>query len=154
MLYVDKKLLGTTEESLIPGQFTIGDPDNASSQTLSELYFWRAGMNDKEIISITAGKMLKSSLELYVPMNIEEAAEGTAEEGSRSLAMANKAQSTNFVTYDIPETGGITAADAPCAAATPVAYYAPDGREVAPAEATDGIFIVRYSDGSVRKLKL
>ncbi len=154
MLYVDKKLLGTTEESLIPGMFTIGDPENASSQTLSELYFWRAGMNDKEIISITAGKMLKSSLELYVPMNVEEAAEGATEDGARSFAMANKAQSTNFVTYDIPETGGITVADAPSATAVPVAYYAPDGREVAPAEATDGIFIVRYSDGSVRKLKL
>lgn len=156
MLYVDKKLYGTTEESLVPGTFTIGDSQTDCTQTLSELYFWRAGMNDKEIISLTAGKMLKSSLELYTPMNIEEATEeaGATEGEARSFTMPNNAQSLNTVTYRIPESGGINETDANAVNATPVAYYAPDGREIAPAEATDGIYIVRYSDGSVRKLKL
>ncbi len=154
MLYVDKKLLGTTEESLVPGTFTIGDDANNSSQTLSELYFWRAGMNDKEMISLAAGKMLKSSLELYTPMNLEEATEEAAEDGARTMTMSNKAQSLNAVTYRIPETGAINGTEANPTTATPVAYYAPDGRMIAPAEATDGIYIVRYSDGSVRKLKL
>ncbi len=153
LLYIDKKLAGSTSENLVPVEFVIGNPDSAKAPalTLSELYFWRSGMCDKEILSLAAGKMLKSSLELYIPMNEEEAAAQTDGDGDALSTLPNKAQSLNAATLRRPDPAGISAAEADSAIAIPVEYITPDGRTVAPADATTGIFIVRYSDGSVRK---
>lgn len=51
--------------------------------TVSDLHFWRSGMNADEVAAWQAGKMLCSSLELYCPLN----------NGDR----ANLAQSTNTI---------------------------------------------------------
>ena len=36
---------------------------------MSDLHFWRSGMNADEVAAFEAGKMLCSSLELYCPLN-------------------------------------------------------------------------------------
>lgn len=46
----------------------IGDAKKKVKRELSELFFWRSAMNELEIKALTDGKMLNSSLELYVPM--------------------------------------------------------------------------------------
>ncbi len=55
------------------------------------------------------------------------------------------------LSFNISETAGIDEVAATPADAVPVAYFTPDGRQISASEATGGIFIVRYSDGSVRK---
>ena len=85
IVYVDGKEVGSLEETIaVSGDFIIGNPDGEGSFDISEVTFWRAGMNDKEMADHTAGKMLKSSLELYSPMILEP-------DGS----IHNRAQSTN-----------------------------------------------------------
>lgn len=54
--------------------------------------------------------------------------------------------------FELTKLAGVAAPDADYADAVPVSYFTPDGRAIDPAEATGGIFIVKYSDGSVRKL--
>lgn len=154
LLYIDRKLAGSTSEKLVPTEFTIGDPASADAPalTLSQLYFWRAGMCDKEMISLAAGKMLKSSLELYIPMNEEEAtAAQTDDDTDTVVTLSNKAQSLNTATLRRPDPAGISAAETDGSAAVPVEYITPDGRVLSPSPSLRGIFIVRYSDGSVRK---
>lgn len=55
--------------------------------------------------------------------------------------------------FELTKLAGIAAPGTDSADAVPVGYFTPDGRSVDPAAATDGIFIVKYSDGSVRKLR-
>lgn len=154
LLYVDNKSYITVTENLIPSDFVVGDKSGNASRAISELAFWRAGMNAKEVISHGAKRMLKSSLELYVPLTAEttEVMENTAE-GETSL-LPNRAQSLNAVSYTVPDNAGVTDAVADTTLAVAVSYCTPDGRIVPASEAHDGIFIVRYSDGTVRKLKL
>lgn len=86
-LYVDGKLTGSTKESLIPGEFTIGDAKNqAVSRDFSEVSFWRSGMTQQELQAHHDGSMMKSSLEIYSPMKVVN---GT---------VANQAQSLNSIT--------------------------------------------------------
>ncbi len=54
--------------------------------------------------------------------------------------------------FELTKPAGIAAPGTDSADAVPVDYFTPDGRSVDPAAATDGIYIVKYSDGSVRKL--
>lgn len=57
-------------------------------------------------------------------------------------------------TFNVTEVAGIDGIATDTTAATPVEYYTPDGKQVSAAAATSGLFIVKYSDGSVRKLSL
>lgn len=56
-------------------------------------------------------------------------------------------------TFNVTETAGINGATSDATDAVPVAYFTPDGKQISAEAATDGLFIVKYSDGSVRKLK-
>ena len=63
-----------------------------SNRDASELVFWRSAMTPDEITAHCNGKMLKSSLEIYVPLSDEDELE-------------NLAQSTNTVTVTEDVTG-------------------------------------------------
>jgi hypothetical protein len=63
-----------------------------SEREASELVFWRSAMTPDEITAHCNGKMLKSSLEIYVPLSDESPLE-------------NLAQSTNTVTVKEDATG-------------------------------------------------
>lgn len=83
LLYIDKVLAGELKEKLIAGKFTIGDKTSIAERMYSELFFYRSAMNREEIEKLCEGKMLKSSLEIYAPLD-----------GSKST-IENLAQSTN-----------------------------------------------------------
>lgn len=85
LLYTDKALAGEIGEKLTVGKFTIGDNTSANSREYSELFFYRSAMNQEEIDKLCDGRMLKSSLEIYAPLD-----------GSKST-IENLAQSMNSV---------------------------------------------------------
>ena len=64
---------------------------------VSDLHFWRAGMNADEVAAFEAGKMLCSSLELYCPLN--------------NGAIDNLAQSTNTIRLVTDETTALDQAN-------------------------------------------
>lgn len=81
LLYIDATLTGELSERL--GELYEVQVGGAE-RDMSEIFFWRSAMTKDEITALRGGKMLKSSLELYVPLT-----------GAESLA--NLAQSTNKV---------------------------------------------------------
>lgn len=92
---VDTDSKGELRERISPlSRYVVGDETTSVSREFSELMFWRAGMCPEEIAAVEQGKMLKSSLELYVPL-------------AGSTALVNKAMSLNEVEYVEAETQGI-----------------------------------------------
>ena len=84
-LYVDGDEIGSVGGRIEPGRFVFGDDANvAASRDFSEISLWRAGMNADEMKAHHEGQMLKSSLEIYSPMQYD--ADGI---------IPNHAQSTN-----------------------------------------------------------
>lgn len=151
VLYVDKSLAFTVDEKLTPKVFTVGtkEPSDPTDFALSELAFWRSAMNLTEIDAHCSGKMLKSSLEIYSPASLPGA--DAAQTETITCDLPNLAMSLNAATYNGPKQSGIASAtaDAP-ASATPVAHYSIDGKSI-PAD-TSGLQIVRYSNGTSRKI--
>lgn len=95
LLYVDGQSAGELRERISSlTKVEIGDPATSVSRQLSEILFWRAGMNDEEITAVEQGRMLKSSLELYVPTASAE-------------NLDNKAMSLNQVQFLTPDMQGI-----------------------------------------------
>ena len=72
-------------EKLTVGKFIIGDNSSTEGREYSELFFYRSAMNEEEINKLCDGSMLKSSLEIYAPLD-----------GSKST-IENLAQSMNTV---------------------------------------------------------
>lgn len=86
LLYAGTELQGEVAEKVVPQEFEIGAA--ASSMKLGEVMFYRSAMNAMEVEALNAGKMLKSSLELYVPFS------------SEADVLANYAQSHNKLTIN------------------------------------------------------
>ena len=87
ILYVDKEAVGSVKERINSiGDVFIGDKNPSSERLLCELFFWRSALTHEEVASVVDGKMLKSSLELYVPTE-------------SSTSLTNLAMSTNTVQY-------------------------------------------------------
>lgn len=64
-LFVDENCSETVNEKLIPTSFGFGGDKEVVA---NEITLWRAGMTPEEISAHHNGAMLKSSLELYVPL--------------------------------------------------------------------------------------
>ena len=95
LLYIDGESAGEKRERINAlSTFTIGDPASTVSRQLSEIFFWRAAMSPEEVAGVVEGRMLKSSLEFYVPTAGAE-------------ALANKAMSMNEVEFVKAEAQGI-----------------------------------------------
>lgn len=86
LLYTDKALAGELDEKLTIGKFIVGDNTSTIGREYSELFFYRSAMVQEEIDKLCDGRMLKSSLEIYAPLD-----------GSKST-IENLAQSMNSVT--------------------------------------------------------
>lgn len=148
ILYIDKGIAFVTKESLSPKTFTIGNKENAAgSLAVSEVSFWRSAMNSMEIDAHCAGKLLKSSLEIYSPAVLPDAQ--ADENGTVVCGIPNLAMSLNAITYEGPVQSGIAPVIDCSTAAVPLGYYTIDGRPAA-AE-TPGFIIVHYSDGTCCK---
>jgi arabinan endo-1,5-alpha-L-arabinosidase len=80
-------------EKLVPVKFILNDFDNApQSVDYRELFFYRAGMCAEEIQALYDGKMLKSSLEIYAPLDGSAATE--------QEILENRAQSLNAPVFE------------------------------------------------------
>jgi lysophospholipase L1-like esterase len=86
-LYVDSLAEGTAAERLRPTRFDLGGSAAPARVQLRDFLFYRSGMNEGEVRAMAADSLLKSSLELYAPLD-----------GSRTVAadsLTNLAQSLN-----------------------------------------------------------
>ena len=88
-VYID----GIQQGEAISGKLLLSKVAISGLCAVSDLSFWRAGMNADEVAAFIAGKMLCSSLELYCPLN-----EGT---------LTNAAQSTNTISLITDESTAI-----------------------------------------------
>ena len=103
MLYVDGvQITGATiVEKLVPERFYLNDfDDTLESVSFRELFFHRSAMSAQEIQALHDGKMLKSSLEIYAPLD------GNAM--SESDVLANHAQSLNTLTFEVNAVSSIS----------------------------------------------
>ncbi len=69
LLYIDNTLAGNLTEKLTPTTFTLNDSNSPDNISYREWMFYRAGMNADEVTALNAGSMLKSSLEMYSPLD-------------------------------------------------------------------------------------
>ncbi|MEI8273607.1 MAG: T9SS type A sorting domain-containing protein [Paludibacter sp.] len=69
MLYTDNSLAGNLTEKLTPTTFVLNDANSPNNISYREWMFYRAGMNADEVSAMNSGKMLKSSLEMYSPLD-------------------------------------------------------------------------------------
>lgn len=79
------------QQSVTNGQMLLSKVEISGACTISDLHFWRSGMNADEVAAFESGTMLCSSLEIYCPLNDDNT--------------ANLAQSTNtiqLITEDEP----------------------------------------------------
>lgn len=98
ILYIDDQKAGEISEKLVPISFYLSDANAPGSICYSELFFYRSAMSPEEVAALCAGSMLKSSLEIYAPLD------GTA--ASDADILTNLAQSTN--TLSLKTIGGGT----------------------------------------------
>jgi len=126
LLYFDQQLAGELRERVNAlGNVVIGDTVTTTTRQVSELFFWRAGMTPEEVSALCSGKMLKSSLELYVPT-------------VSAHSLVNKAMSMNTVQYVPNETVGISPLPTPDLSAVETVYNLAGQRVEAP---QNGVFV-------------
>lgn len=125
LLYVDSLSAGEMRERIKIGDVQVGSDDKDVSRDFSELFFWRAGMCPEEVRGIVDGKLLKSSLELYVPM-------------TSPSDLTNLAMSLNEVKYVGNAATAILTVKNATIEATP--YYTLQGMRVS-APSAKGIYI-------------
>lgn len=89
ILYQDATAAGNVTENLEAQVFTLHGTGAPANVNYRNLFFYRSGMNELEIEAMNNGAMLKSSLELYAPMDRE------AE--TPEAIFANLAQSTSTI---------------------------------------------------------
>lgn len=94
-LYIDGVQMTNTTivEKLVPVQFYLNDFDQTiQTVDLRELFFHRSAMALEEIVALHSGKMLKSSLEIYAPLD------GNA--ANDEMKLMNTAQSLNTLKFE------------------------------------------------------
>ncbi|QEC52790.1 lysophospholipase L1-like esterase [Anseongella ginsenosidimutans] len=89
MLYCDSTLQGTVEERLVTTGVKIGGAGIPKKLAYKDWLFYRSGMNQDEISCLAKDALLKSSLELYAPLD----GKGV----SVSDPLVNLAQSMNVI---------------------------------------------------------
>lgn len=88
LFYVDTERQIVNERMLLRN-VTIGDRQNRTTRRhFSEVFFWRSALTQDEVMALMRGSMLRSSLELYCPLD----------ESKRSQP-ENLAQTTNRLRY-------------------------------------------------------
>jgi lysophospholipase L1-like esterase len=88
-LYCDSVPQGQLQEKLTTNNIKIGGADIPTKVEYKDLLFYRSAMNEDEIKYIARDVLLKSSLELYAPLDGKSI--------SLTDSLANLAQSTNFL---------------------------------------------------------
>lgn len=99
LLYLDRVSAGVLNERLGEVQEVVL---GGSTRDVSELLFWRSAMTPEEIQAHCNNKMLKSSLEIYVPMDTE----GELENLAQSTNTVRMVIDENIVGMDSPSVSG------------------------------------------------
>ena len=95
-LYLDDTELGHIPERISAAtDFLIGDTATAVRRDVSELSFWRAALSPEEVKAHCEGKILRSSLELYVPLAGADNIENKAMSMNRLRYVANLTPKTS-----------------------------------------------------------
>jgi hypothetical protein len=89
ILYTDNVASGSSSQKLEATVFSINPANAPSAIQYRNWFFYRSGMNFDEINTLNNGQMLKSSLELYAPLDGQGIVGGSP--------FANLAQSTNTI---------------------------------------------------------
>ena len=118
LLYVERQS-AELSESMTGTTFTIGDADSPVERQLSELFFWRSALSYEEVAAHAAGRMLKSSLEIYSPL---------ADDAKQNIE--NRAQSLNTVTFIAGQLAGLKSLTADAEEAAGKGIYTLDGKLV------------------------
>ena len=71
LLYLDGQLIGEVKERIAPTLFVMGDCKSGTSRTFTEVSLWRSAMTQEEIEMHHQGECMKSSLEIYTPLDEE-----------------------------------------------------------------------------------
>jgi hypothetical protein len=85
LLYVDNALQGSVNEKLVPTTFSLNTV-NSPNAAYRNLCFYRSALSNNEISELVANHLLKSSLEIYSPLD-----------GQASDSLLNLAQSNNKI---------------------------------------------------------
>lgn len=104
LLYAGDNLLGETAGHLIPEKVTL--TPSTGTLCLSEVLFYRSALNDDEVAAIHAGRMLRSSLEIYLPFDKEDPAANLAQSMNVAAVIPGTPSSVQGVAADssLPET--------------------------------------------------
>jgi lysophospholipase L1-like esterase len=94
LLYLDGKEVGRLPERLHLRQLALGGAGAARGARYRNWLFYRAGMNADEVRALAADSLLKSSLELYAPLD--------GRRGAAPDSLSNLAQSMNSVVVGKP----------------------------------------------------
>lgn len=128
-LYIDDVQAGESEEKLEVKRFYLSDEYAPAIVDFRDLVFYRSGMNAEEVSALYAGKMLKSSLEIYSPLD-----------SSSSEPLKNYAQSTNTIKL-LPFSGSNIATIKKDMSGTGI-LYSIDGRKIATVEISNGVPVI------------
>ena len=85
LLYVNSQLIGELKERMVPRLFVMGDKEESRSRKYQEISFWRSAMTPEEITLHHQGICMKSSLEIYTPLDDE----------MKEMGLDNRAQTLN-----------------------------------------------------------
>ncbi|MVN78049.1 hypothetical protein GO988_17100 [Hymenobacter sp. HMF4947] len=89
ILYLDSAWVGSVREQLRTRQLTLGGGQAPRGAHYRNWLFYRSGMNTEEVHALVADSLLKSSLELYAPLD--------GRHGPTPDSLANLAQSTSVL---------------------------------------------------------
>lgn len=148
-LYVDSVREGNVQERLRPTRLDVGGNQAPARLQLRDWLFYRSGMNQDEVWAMAADSLLKSSQELYAPLDGRRVASADS--------LTNLAQSTNVLTrvssplaaresaraalvgmFPNPTTGELTLQAPLRLEGTPVTVYDLAGRAVLSAPVRNG----------------
>lgn len=109
LLYARNTLLGETSGKLQPAKVTLSPA--AGTLDLAEVFFYRSALNAEEVQALNAGRMLRSSLEIYLPFDNQDAPE------------TNRAQSMNTPIADPGTPAAISDVSMDCQLPSAVSVY-------------------------------
>ncbi|MDB5236229.1 MAG: hypothetical protein JWR44_3222 [Hymenobacter sp.] len=141
MLYVDSVREGIVQERLRPTRFDIGGGAAPARVQYRDWFFYRSGMNQDEVWAMAADSLLKSSLEIYAPLDGRRVATpdslsnlaqslNTLARVSAPLATRESALASQISVYPNPTTGLVVLTGPGMLDGTPVAAYDVLGKEV------------------------
>jgi lysophospholipase L1-like esterase len=149
MLYVDSVREGTVAERLRPTRLDLGGTAAPARTQYRDWLFYRSGMNQEEVLALAADSLLKSSLELYAPLDGHRVAApdsltnlaqstNTLMATTSVLAARQSAWAAGISIYPNPTTGAIRFQNLVALPSVPTTVYDLAGRAVLTGEIRNG----------------